>query len=99
MTTSTTPDPAAPEAAAPSTVTETPYSLDSITQTPSPVADDTRDWHSYVIGQGANRIVGQRPGSAETVRRAAEDLVTRLNERRNFRAGRKQLVIGPSRNT
>jgi hypothetical protein len=103
MTTPTTPDPAAPtaapEPAAPSPVPETPYSLDSITQTPSPIADDTRDWHSYVIGQGKNRIVGQRPGSAETVRRAAEDLVTRLNERRNFRAGRKQLVIGPSRNT
>ncbi len=98
MTTSTRPDPATTDPAVPSPVLETPYSLDSITQTPSPIADDTRDWHSYVIGQGNNRIVGQRPGSAETVRRAAEDLVMRLNERRNFRAGRKQLVIGPSKN-
>ena len=94
MITATRPDPAARSA-----TLETPYSVDSITRTPSPIADDTRDWHSYVIGQGTNRIVGQRPGSAETVRRAAEDLVTRLNERRNFRAGRKQLVIGPARNT
>ncbi|HZF26345.1 MAG TPA: hypothetical protein VEZ88_08790 [Steroidobacteraceae bacterium] len=93
MTTATKPDPAAP-----APPLESHYSVDSVTQTPSPFADDTRDWYSYVIGQGNNRIVGQRPGSAETVRRAAEDLVMRLNERRNFRAGRKQLVIGPAKN-
>jgi hypothetical protein len=80
-------------------VPETPYSLDSITRSPSPFADDERDWHSYVIGRGNNRIVGHRPGSAESVRLAAEDLVSRLNERRNFRSGGKKLVIGPAKNT
>jgi hypothetical protein len=79
-------------------VLEVPYSLDSITRSPSPFADDTRDWHSYVIGRGNNRIVGHRPGTAESVRRAAEDLVLRLNERRSFRAG-KQFAIGPARKT
>ncbi|HKE43160.1 MAG TPA: hypothetical protein VKB41_01360 [Steroidobacteraceae bacterium] len=77
-----------------SSVTESPYSLDSITRTTAPDADDTRDWHSYVIGQGNNRIVGCRPGSAGDVRRAAEELVTRLNERRSFRPGRKHLAMG-----
>ena len=74
-------------------VLELPYTLDSITSTKSPVADDTRDWHSYVISQGTNRIVGHRPGSAESVRLAAQDLVVRLNERRSYSAGRKNLII------
>jgi hypothetical protein len=84
--------------AAPSPATETLYSVASVTRTPSPYADDTREWYSYVIGEGANRIVGQRPGCAETVRRAAEELATHLNERRNFHGGRKQLALGPARN-
>jgi hypothetical protein len=72
---------------------ETPYTLDSITRTASPIADDTRDWHSYVIAQGTNRIVGHRPGTEENVRLAAEQLVARLNERRNFRTGRNSLIL------
>ena len=94
MSTSNTPNPAAP-----SSVLEMPYTLDSITRAPSPVADDTRDWHSYVIGHGNNKIVGHRPGTAENVRRAAEDLVMRLNERRSFHSGRKHLVMAPSKRT
>ncbi len=84
---------------APSTasVLELPYILASVTRAPSPIADDTRDWHSYVITQGVNNIVGHRPGSAELVRLAAEDLVVRLNERRGFRTGRKNLIIGPGK--
>ena len=74
-------------------VLETPYTLASVTRVASPVADDTRDWHSYVIVQGTNRIVGHRPGSAHSVRLAAEELVLRLNERRSFRPGRKNLII------
>jgi hypothetical protein len=75
-------------------VLEGPYKLNSVTRTPSPVADDTRDWHTYVIGQDANKIVGCRPGSAEHVRRAAEDLVMRLNERRSYAKGSKQVLLG-----
>ena len=75
------------------TLLETPYTLDSITRTASPIADDTRDWHSYVIAQGTNRIVGHRPGTEENVRLAAEQLVARLNERRNFRTGGRSSVI------
>jgi hypothetical protein len=92
MTTSSPQDPASTRA-----VLETPYTLASVTHVASPIADDTRDWHSYVIVQGTNRIVGHRPGSAQSVRIAAENLVLRLNERRSFRPGRKNLVIsGPT---
>ena len=87
-----------PDPAASTPAPEALYSVDSVTRTPSPFAEDTRDWYSYVIGRGANRIVGQRPGCAETVRRAAEELAMRLNERRNFHAGRKQLALGPGKN-
>ncbi len=87
------------ETPAATSVLELPYTLASITRAPSPIADDTRDWHSYVITQGKNNIVGHRPGSAENVRLAAEDLVVRLNERRGFRSGRKNLIIGPGKKT
>ena len=66
------------------TLLQTPYTLDSITRTTSPIADDTRDWHSYVIAQGTNRIVGHRPGTEENVRLAAEQLV---QARDRFAAG------------
>lgn len=78
-------------------VLELPYTLTSIVPVPSPIADDTRDWHSYVITQGSNNIVGHRPGSAELVRLAAEELVVRLNERRGIRSGRRNLIIGPGK--
>jgi hypothetical protein len=52
-----------------------------------------------VIGHGNNKIIGHRPGTAENVRRAAEDLVMRLNERRSFHSGRKHLVMAPSKRT
>ena len=86
--------PASIDAESARTILETPYTLSSITRTASPIADDTRDWHSYVIAQGTNRIVGHSPGTEENVRLAAERLVTRLNERRNFRTGRNSVILG-----
>jgi hypothetical protein len=91
--------PTGPKPASPSAFLEMPYVLDSITRSPSPIADDTRDWHTYVIGHGDNKIVGRRPGNAETVRRAAEELVMRFNERRSFRPGSKQLLLTRSEKT
>jgi hypothetical protein len=84
-------------AAASAAVSEEPYALASITPAISPVAEDARDWHCYVITQGSNRIVGHRPGSLESVRLAAEDLVGRLNARRSVPSGRRNLVIGPTK--
>lgn len=86
-------------AAVSAAVSEEPYALASITPAVSPVAEDPRDWHCYVITQGANKIVGHRPGTLETVRLAAEDLVGRLNARRSVPSGRRNLVIGPAKKT
>lgn len=58
------------------------YSLVSIGKSHPPIADDKRDWYRYVISQGANQIVGHRPGSAAEAKRAAEELVVQLNLRR-----------------
>ena len=58
------------------------YSLVSIVKAHTPIEGDDRDWHRYVISQGANQIVGHRPGSAAETRRAAEELVVQLNLRR-----------------
>jgi hypothetical protein len=51
------------------------------------------DWHCYVIEQGKNNIRGYRQGSIDTVTRAVEEIVVRLNERRRGRFGRVHLTM------
>lgn len=50
-------------------------------------------WHCYVIEQGDNRIRGYQRGSAKAVKRAVEEIVARLNERRYGKKGRVQLTM------
>lgn len=85
------------EAAPTSAFLEQAYALVSVTRAASPIAEDARDWHCYVITQGTNRIVGHRPGSLESVRSAAETLVGRLNERRSSPSRRHGVILGPPR--
>ena len=51
------------------------------------------DWHCYVIEQGKNNIRGYRQGSIDTVTRAVEEIVVRLNERRRGKYGRVHLTM------
>ena len=51
------------------------------------------DWHCYVIEQGKNKIRGYRQGNIDTVTRAVEEIVIRLNERRRGRYGRVHLTM------
>ena len=50
-------------------------------------------WHCYIIEQGDNRIRGYQQGSAKAVRRAVEEIVVRLNERRYGKSGRVHLTM------
>lgn len=50
-------------------------------------------WHCYVIGQGTNTIRGYQQGSLEAVRQSAEEIVTRLNERRLGKRGLGYLYV------
>lgn len=51
------------------------------------------DWFCYVIEQGENNIRGYRQGSIDTVTRAVEEIVVRLNERRRGKYGRVHLTM------
>ena len=64
-----------------------PFKLKSIRKEQSPAGAEGIGWHRYVITQGDNTIVGHRQGSISSVRRAVEEIVVHLDERRvgNFR--------------
>ncbi len=50
-------------------------------------------WQCYVIQQGENKIRGYQQGNAKAVRRAVEEIVARLNERRYGKSGRVHLTM------
>ena len=50
-------------------------------------------WQCYIIQQGENRIRGYQQGSIQAVRRAVEEIVVRLNERRYGKRGRVHLAM------
>ena len=54
-------------------------------------------WHCYIIEQGRNRIRGYKPGSLASVTGSVQELVARLNDRRNGKRGRAQLTLAPAR--
>ena len=56
-----------------------------------PPADMTGSaWHRYVIEQGNNRMVGYQPGSLDAVMGSVQELVARLNDRRQGKRARVQ---------
>ena len=63
------------------TQVELPFTLESIARTAAPGGAEGV-WHSYVISQGANRIAGVRAGTYEDGTRLLQEMVERLNERR-----------------
>lgn len=60
---------------------ELPFTLDSISKAAAPSGADGV-WHSYVISQGTNKIAGVRAGTHEEVTRLLQEMVERLNDRR-----------------
>lgn len=69
-----------------------PFELRSVHKSDAPAGSQGTDWVRYEIGQGSNLITGYRRGSIAAIRRAAEDIVVGLNERRSPKRGRVQLT-------
>ncbi len=69
------------------------YEIVSIESADPPGDTVGTGWHRYVIIQGKNTIRGYQRGSTKAVRRAVEDIVVRLNERRRGRFGRVHLTM------
>jgi hypothetical protein len=65
-----------------------PFKIIELTKTDAPDAEDTREWHRYVISQGDKPIVGLRQGSKRSVKMAIDEVVLRMNERRLGKTGR-----------
>ena len=70
-----------------------PFKIVSIRSVSAPVGAAGADWYRYEIGQGDNRIVGYRKGTASIVREAVELIVVRLNMRRMLKSGRVHLIL------
>jgi hypothetical protein len=69
-----------------------PYELLSVDKSDPPAGGQGDDWCRYQIAQGSNVITGYRQGSVNSTKRAAEEIVTGLNERRSPKRGRVQLT-------
>ena len=69
------------------------YGIVSVKPVDAPRGTVGTDWHCYVIEQGKNNIRGYRQGSIDTVTRAVEEIVVRLNERRRGKYGRVHLTM------
>jgi hypothetical protein len=69
-----------------------PFELRSVHKSDAPVGSQGNDWVKYEIRQGSNIITGYRRGSIASIKRAAEQIVVGLNERRSPKRGRVQLT-------
>jgi hypothetical protein len=69
------------------------YGIVSVKPVDPPFGAVGTGWHRYIIEQGKNSIHGYRQGSIDTVKRAVEEIVFRLNERRCGKYGRVHLTM------
>jgi hypothetical protein len=71
---------------------DVPYELRTVHRADAPPGSEGKDWVRYEIAQGTNLITGYRQGSVSSIKRAAEEIVVGLNERRSPNRGRVQLT-------
>lgn len=69
-----------------------PYELKTVRKSDAPAGSEGKDWVRYEIAQGSNIITGYRQGTVSSIKRAAEEIVVGLNERRSPNRGRVQLT-------
>ena len=69
------------------------YEIVSVEPTDPPADMVGTGWHRYIIMQGKNTICGYQRGNIHAVRRAVEEIVARLNERRYGKSGRVHLTM------
>ncbi len=71
------------------------YELASIKSADPPPNAEGTGWLSYVIMQGDNAIRGYRQGSLSTVKKEVDEIVARLNDRRQVKPGRMHKAATP----
>jgi len=71
------------------------YEILSVEPTDPPPESSGQGWYRYVIRQGKNTIRGYQRGDIDSVTRALQDMVTRLNLRRYGKSGRVHLTMSP----
>lgn len=71
-----------------------PFRIVEFARAEPPSGQPDSEWYRYVISQGRAAMAGTRQGSRESVIAAAEDIVSRMNERRLGRSGRVHLKMG-----
>lgn len=74
------------------TQNDEPFQLLSVQRADAPDGGQGKDWACYKISQGPNIITGYRQGTLTAIKRAAEEIVVALNERRSPKRGRVQLT-------
>jgi hypothetical protein len=57
------------------------YRVISVEKTTAPEGMTGDNWHLYVVGQGASRIEGKKPGTLKSVTAHAEAFAEDLNSR------------------
>jgi hypothetical protein len=77
-------------------MTEEDYEFVSVEPVDPPKDMVGSDWHCYIIEQGENRIHGYQQGDIQSVTRAVEEIVARLNERRYGKSKRVHLTMSTS---
>ena len=70
-----------------------PFEMVSVKRADTPPGGDGAEWHGYVIKQGSNTIRGCRQGTLAAVTAAVEEIVEKLNDRRQHKRGRTHIVL------
>lgn len=65
----------------------------SVRRADAPPGTDEAEWYGYVIKQGSNTIRGCRQGTLAAVTTAVEEIVEKLNQRRENKGGRTHIVL------
>ena len=69
-----------------------PFSIGQVESTEPPAEGAGKYWCKYTIVQGSNTITGYRQGGVKAVRKAVNEIVADMNQRRMGKRGRVHLT-------
>ena len=69
-----------------------PFSIGQIESVEPPTEGEGKYWCKYTIVQGTNTITGYRQGGVKAVRKAVNEIVADMNQRRMGKRGRVHLT-------
>lgn len=69
-----------------------PFSIGQVESVQPPTEGQGKYWCKYTIVQGPNTITGYRQGGVKAVRKAVNEMITDMNQRRMGKRGRVHLT-------